>query len=102
MIIYNVTCNVELSISKEWLIWMKEIHILEVMECGIFSSVQINKVITNNDDGISYAIQYVCSTMKDLHNYQVNFASEFQQKHIDRYGDKVISFRTILEVIANF
>ena len=102
MIIYNVTCNVEKSISEEWLRWMKKVHIPKVMECGLFASAQINKVITSSDDGVSYAIQYNCSSIKDLHQYQIQCSSDLQQEHSDRYGTKVVAFRTMLEVIERF
>ena len=36
MIIYNVTCNVENEILQEWLQWMLEIHIPDVMQTGFF------------------------------------------------------------------
>ena len=36
MIIYNVTCNVENEILKDWLQWMVEIHIPDVMQTGFF------------------------------------------------------------------
>jgi len=102
MIIYNVTCNVETQISEEWMSWMKEVHIPEVMKCGIFTVCQINKVLISNEEGETFAVQYSCPTMKDLHNYQVNFSTSLQKKHSDRYGTKVVAFRTLLEVIEKF
>jgi len=102
MIIYNVTCNVETQIAEEWMNWMKEVHIPEVMKCGIFTVCQINKVLISNEEGETFAVQYSCPTMKDLHNYQVNFSTSLQKKHSDRYGTKVVAFRTLLEVIEKF
>ena len=102
MIIYNVTCNVEHSISEEWQIWMKEVHILEVLKSGIFISAKMNKVLSGNDDGDTFAIQYKCNSMKDLHHYEIKFAMELKKKHIDRYGDKVVVFCTILEELNEF
>ena len=102
MIIYNVTCNVENEILQEWLQWMLEIHIPEVMQTGFFLEANINKVISSNDDGITYAISYSCESIKKLHEYQLKFSAELQRKHTDRYGEKVVSFRTILETIQKF
>ena len=102
MIIYNVTCNVEHSVSKDWQKWMREIHIPEVMNCRIFISAKMNKVLSGNDDGDTFSIQYKCDSMKDLHQYEIKFATELKKKHIDRYGDKVISFRTMLEELDKF
>ena len=40
--------------------------------------------------------------MKDLYRYQNSFSSNLQKKHIARYGDKVVAFRTIMDVIEEF
>ena len=92
MIIYNITCNVELSVSKDWQKWMREIHIPEVMKCRIFISAKMNKILSVNDDGDTFAIQYKCNSMKDLHQYEIKFATELQKKHTDRYGKKSCGF----------
>lgn len=102
MIIYNVTCNVENEILQDWLKWMVDVHIPDVMQTGFFLEANINKVISSNDDGTTYAISYSCESMKKLHQYQIKFSSELQKKHIERYGEKVVSFRTILELIRKF
>ncbi len=102
MIIYNVTVSVEESISADWLKWMQEVHIPEVMATGVFSKSQINRVIIQGDSDNTYTIAYTCASMKDLHQYQIKFASELQQKHMARYGDKAVAFRTLMEVIKEF
>ena len=102
MIVYNVTVNIDESIVDDWLTWMKEIHIPEVMKTGVFIKSQLNRVIVQGDTGETYAIGYTCESMKDLHHYQVNFAPELQKKHLERYGEKVVAFRTLMEVIKEY
>jgi len=102
MIIYNVTSSVDKSITKDWLNWMKTKHIPDLIDCGCFLKVQINKVITQADTNNTFAISYTCINMSELHRYQVNFSSDFQKKHRLRFGNQVDSFRTILEVIEEF
>jgi len=102
MIVYNVTVNIDESIVDDWLTWMQEIHIPEVMKTGVFIKSQLNRVIVQGDTGETYAIAYTCASMKDLHQYQVKFAPELQQKHMARYGDKAVAFRTLMEVIKEY
>ena len=102
MIIYNVTVSVEESIKTDWLNWMNIEHIPEVMATGVFTKAQINRVIIQGDSNNTFAIAYTCPSMKDLHQYQIKFAPVLQQKHIERYGDKAVAFRTIMEVIEEF
>ena len=40
--------------------------------------------------------------MEELHQYQLKFSVGLQKKHIARYGDKVVAFRTIMEMIEEF
>ena len=102
MIIYNVTVSVEESIKADWLKWMQDVHIPELMETGIFSKSQINRVIVQGDSDNTFAIAYTCETMKDLHQYQLKFAPVLQQKHAARYGTQAVAFRTLMEVIQEF
>ena len=102
MIIYNVTVSVEESIKTDWLNWMKTEHIPEVMAAAVFTKAQINRVIVQGDSNHTFAIAYTCASMKNLHQYQIKFATELQQKHVARYGDKAVAFRTIMEVIEEF
>jgi hypothetical protein len=59
MIIYNVTVNVDESIAKEWLSWMQETHIPEVMTTGIFLNHRLTEYYTG-DTGSTFAIAYTC------------------------------------------
>tara|TARA_B100000767_G_C19539535_1_gene440136 strand:+ start:25 stop:333 length:309 start_codon:yes stop_codon:yes gene_type:complete len=102
MIIYNVTVSVEESIMEDWLIWMQDVHIPEVMATSVFLKSQINRVIVQGDSDNTFAIAYTCASMKDLHQYQIKFATELQQKHVARYGNKAVAFRTLMEVIQEF
>ncbi|MCU0447727.1 MAG: DUF4286 family protein [Microscillaceae bacterium] len=99
-IIYNVTSHVEHSIEAEWLEWMKKEHIPEVMQTGLFLEYKILKLISEeNEGGTSYAIQYLVPEIKNFLQYSETFAPALRQKVLDKYGEKVIAFRTLLEVI---
>ena len=102
MIIYNVTVSVEENAKNDWLNWMKTEHIPEVMACGIFTKAQINHVIVQADSDNTFAIAYTCSSMKELHQYQIKFAPELQKEHDEKFKEKAIAFRTLMEVIEEF
>jgi hypothetical protein len=100
MIIYNVTINIDQSVHTEWLSWMKETHIPDVMRTGIFLENRILKLIGDEDSGgFTYAIQYSCESMDRYNTYQEKFAPALQKAHVDKYKDKFVAFRTLLEVI---
>ena len=99
MIIYCVTVNIDDSIREEWLKWMKESHIPDVMRTGCFTGNRLLKLLVNEESGTSYSIQYSCKTMEDFNRYQKEFASTLQQEHREKYKDKFVAFRTLLEEV---
>lgn len=100
MIIYNVTVNVDNDIREEWLQWMRETHIPDVMQRGIFSESRMVRVLADEDSGgTTYAIQYTCANMEAYENYRDNHSPGLQKITRDKYGDKIVAFRTLLETL---
>ena len=101
MILYNVNCHMDHSMAEEWLLWMETVHIPEVMATGCFQSYRILKVLTHatDDEGVNYSIQYDAACMADYERYRDQFAPTLQQKTREKYGDQLLAFRTLLEVI---
>lgn len=100
MFIYNVTVQVNHSVHEDWLNWMKSEHIPDVLATGMFTHHRMLKLLeTDESDGITYAIQYFCNTKDMYDQYISRFAPEMRQKVADRWGNQVIAFRTLMEVI---
>ena len=99
MIIYNVTVNIDDSVHDEWLKWMKEVHIPEVLATGYFLENKICRILVQEESGVSYSIQYTSASMKDYEEYRDKQAPRLQKAHIDKYRDKFTAFRTLLEVL---
>ncbi len=98
-ILYNVTCSVDPEIHEEWLDWMMFKHIPDVMNTGMFLENRVCRIHEFEDNGVTYAIQYVARSQKDLDEYMQQFAPTLQQEHTERYGAKVAAFRTTLEIL---
>lgn len=98
MFIYNVTVTIEESIHEEWLKWMKNVHVPDVMRTGIFVTHRICRVITDTSE-ITYSVQYTFRSMADMQRYQEEFAPRLQKEHSERFKDKFAAFRTFLEII---
>jgi hypothetical protein len=99
MIIYNVTVNVDNEIADDWVEWMKNKHIPDVMNTGKFKDYKFFKILSTQSDetGQTFAIQYFCDDIETLNDYQQNDAPALQQEHLQRYGNKAAAFRTLLE-----
>lgn len=99
MIIYNVTVNIDAAAHDEWLKWMKEVHIPDVLKTGLFTQSKICKVLVEEESGITYSIQYTCRTSADYETYKNQHAAALQKEHTERFGGKFVAFRTLLEVV---
>ena len=85
---------------EEWLYWMKNEHIPEVMDTGLFVENRILKVLDDHDsEGVTYSIQYTCNSMSDYETYKENHAAGLQAKTLAKYLNKFVAFRTLLEII---
>lgn len=99
MIIYNVTIQVENSIADEWLRWMKEEHIQDVLQTGLFTDARLCRLLEQDEtEARTYTAQYFCRSLEEYNKYISDFAQEMRQKGFDRFGNKFVAFRTIMEV----
>ena len=99
MIIYNVTVNIDDTVHDDWVKWMKNVHIPDVMSTGLFTESRFCKVLAEEDTGTTYSIQYTCANMETLEKYYREHGPRLQEEHTQRYKDKFVAFRTILEVV---
>ena len=102
MIIYNVTVNIDESVHAEWLEWMLNKHIPDVMATGMFVENRVLRLLSGQQEdetGATYAIQYSCESLEKLEDYQKRFAPALQKEHTERYHGKFGAFRTLLEVV---
>jgi hypothetical protein len=100
MIIYNVTVKVVHTIAKDWLSWLKEEHIPDIISTGCFSHATILRLLETEDaDGITYAIQYHAESKALYNRYIEKFADAMRKKGFEKWGDKFIAFRTVMEVV---
>ena len=103
MIIYNVTTNIHESVHDQWLKWMQEKHIPEILATNKFSSARIVKVLIEEEmGGTTYSIQYTTDSKTTLEKYYKEDQARFQAEAMKLFADKMLSFRTELELVSEF
>ncbi|PHX61933.1 MAG: hypothetical protein CK517_02875 [Flavobacteriales bacterium] len=103
MIIYNVTINIDDSVHDQWLNWLKTKHIGEVLATGCFYKAKLSKVLVEEEmGGTTYSIQYAAESKEQLQEYYKTFAPKLREEGLHMFGDKMLAFRTELEVINEF
>lgn len=103
MIIYNVTINIDETIHDKWIDWMRNKHINDVLATGLFLSAKLVKVLVDEEmGGITYSIQYLAPSRENLESYYENHAPRLRQEGLELFADKMLAFRTELEVMNEF
>lgn len=103
MYIYNVTVNIDESVHDQWLSWMRETHIPDMLATGKFLSAKLCKVLVKEDlGGITYTTQYEVKDQDTLHSYYIENADKLRQDTLNLFTDTLVAFRTELEIVGEY
>lgn len=103
MYIYNVTINIDESIHDNWITWMHEIHIPEVLATGKFTKALMSQVLVKEDlGGITYSIQYTCASKELLLSYYEQDAPSLRDSIHKKFGNNFGVFRTEMKIVKEF
>jgi Domain of unknown function (DUF4286) len=100
MILYNVTIKVHKSIQEDWLVWLKEIHIPEIISTECFTHFKILQLLEiDNSEGLTYAVQYFAESKSLYNRYIEKYAENMRTKSYEKWGDKFIAFRSVMQIV---
>lgn len=99
MILYNVTVNIDSDVRDEWLKWMKEVHIPDLLATGMFVECKLARILAEEEGGMTYSVQYFARSMDDYDRYNREYAPKLQAEHDKIFSGKYVSFRTLLHVV---
>jgi hypothetical protein len=100
MYIYNVTTQLAWSIHNEWLQWMQEVHIPEVVATGCFTHHRMVRLLeVDETEGPTYAVQYFTDMLENYQRYITRHAPKLRQDGLKQWGSACISFGSLMEVL---
>ena len=98
-LLYNVTVKIETNVHQEWIDWMLQKHIPDVMATGCFEAYKLTRILDYEDEhGVWFAIQYVSPSQDAFELYQEQYAQTLQKEHADRYHGRYVAFRTLMVI----
>mgnify|MGYP001544852865 CR=1 FL=1 len=99
MIVYNVTMKVDKDVAEEWVKWMKEEHMPSLMVTGLFTDRHLFRLLEQDEsEGVTYVAQYFCERLDDYNAYIAMHAQRIREASFQRFGNKFIAFRSIMQV----
>ncbi len=100
MLIYNVTTKVSSAIADEWLQWLQQEHIPEIIATGCFTHANILRLLEVDDsEGPTYAVQYVADSKALYEEYLEKYADALRKKSFAKWGNQFISFRSVMQIV---
>ena len=101
MIIYNVTVAIDRDVEHDWLAWMREVHIPDVMATGYFEDYLLSKRIDPASGAAvaTYDIDYYCASLDRYHAYAKDAAPALQREHTARYEGRFSASRRLLQSV---
>lgn len=101
MYIYNVTVNIEESVQEEWVRWMREVHIPEMLATGKFVKALMTRVMVEEEmGGLTFSIQYTADSRETLDNYYKEDSERLHGRAAARFGGKFVTFITELAIVS--
>lgn len=100
MIIYNVTLKVDNEIADNWVAWMKQEHIPDLINTGLFSDARLSRLLEQDEtEGVTFSAQYFCADLSAYNKYIDDHANEMREKAFAKFGGRFVAFRSVMEVL---
>jgi len=101
MIVYNLTIKVSWGILDKWLPWEMQEHIPAVMATQLFDDYKFFRLLDEDEtEGPTFVLQYFTTALERYEQYIIEFAARFRQEGQDKWGDRFIAFRTVMEEVS--
>jgi phosphoribosylamine-glycine ligase len=83
------------------MIWMQHKHIPEMIATGKFVSARMVRVLIEEEmGGVTYSVQYTTDSKATLELYYQEEAPTLREEGLKLFGDRMLTFRTELELIS--
>jgi phosphoribosylamine-glycine ligase len=80
---------------------MQHKHIPEILATGKFTAARLVRVLIEEEmGGVTYSAQYTTDSKETLEKYYQEDAPGFREEGAKLFGEKMLAFRTELEVIS--
>ena len=100
MMLYNVTVGIDKDIEAQWITWMQQKHIPDILATGLFTGYKFYKILTHDDEAtVSYCIQYFTPSIVEFNEYLEKHAHSLVEEHRRKFFERHVVFNTLLEEV---
>ncbi|MDU1903287.1 MAG: DUF4286 family protein [Dysgonomonas sp.] len=100
MLIFNTTLHIEDSIHNECLEYLIQVYIPQSLSGNLLEQPSLARIERQHEEsGISYAMQFKTHDIDSLNKWADEIGEYLQQQLVEKFGNKVTGFATLLEEI---
>ena len=96
MLLYNTTFAIDSEIESEVIDWIKTRFMPSAINEDYFSSPQLFKVMSADNDVISLAVHLYCESPRHIEHWYADRGSRLFSEAIERWNQKCVFFSTTL------
>lgn len=97
IMILNTTYLVGNEIEQRFLNWLRSTYVPEALETNLVFDARLMKVLTSEEEGVSYSLQFSSKNVHDLNSFKKGFFSQKELAIREQFGERVLYFSTILK-----
>jgi hypothetical protein len=98
MLIHNITYNIDTNLETDFLNWMREVHIPNVMLTGFPKSFKVMRLLTEIDNGGStFSVQYNFDSIEGFEVFENEYFDDLNAAVNERYQGKYVFFASLLD-----
>lgn len=99
MIVFNTTYLVSEEVHDKWIERIAGVFIPTMVSTGIFSNPRLYKVLVNENEGITYSLQFSVQDGSDLKKCEEEYNEMLETSMRQVFGESVLFFTTLLDEI---
>ena len=100
-VLYNVTIGINPIKIEEWARFMREDHLPKIFASDCFESYRMCRIIDENTESATIAVQYLAISMEHLEKYHSEYAPQLQREHVEKFGSEVVTYRSVLSLMED-
>lgn len=100
MYIYSVTLKLDKHIESQWLEFMQQKHIGDVLAMGCFLSCSMRKLIDEDASHVTFNMQYATNSQEDYRRYQQVFGPALKEEVNHLFGGKFTAERAFYKIVS--
>lgn len=98
-VLYNVTVGINPAKIEEWKRFMREEHLPKIFASDCFASFRMCRIIDEQTDSTTLAVQYVAHSLEHLKKYNTIYAPQLQKEHLEKFGNDAVAYRSVLDIL---